>query len=746
MVKSWPNVIAERLSSSSRNHTGGCHEVEGCEVTFGKTSEQKMMDQKTWLWRKRSAQKSIDANSEAEISAKGNEELMLQYDKEAALERTVKNLHEKIASLLCECNAKDNLMVEQANTAQEAIAGREKAIAELALRNQELEAAVQQNVEANERLVLLNAALKDYRQQLSSLKEEQDQRVSEAVDELERANKRSEEKFNEASKKLANLTVENAQLAKALAMKEELIEDVSRQMSQATVGFNELISRLDSAEKENGILKYEYRVLERELEIQSRCADVANRQHQESVKRAAKLDAECQKLRLLVKKPITGSPVQVKTKRETESGHSEGLDRRMSFMINRLCEAEEENKILKENMHKKDDEIRLLQVEFAQIRYDESHGNGASRCTMIGDSDMSLMDDFVEMERLAIVSVDAHSSDANNLDSVGKELVPVAQGDVRNPSNEDSGWLPSVLNAISEQNRVSKRSFDELLEDIRAALRHRYDSGSNEDPVSGYITWKTETPDAETSSNEANVVPEEGVLSLETELESLKESKAMIEDQLENQKLINEDLDHQLSVAKVQINEGNQKISALKVELEDRCHCCEELEATCLELQLQLASGGLDKDVENVDVEQEEKLLRTGWEITTASAKLAECQETIFSIGRQLKALAPPTEAGESTAEKKSSQHSCLRDHMVAEDGSYMEDQLSSPKTKEIISTTETKSPPSVVRVGSCKSHVVPGALAIVPIKKRGNGFELLRKLLFRKKRGSKKKMLTIAA
>lgn len=698
-----------------------------------------MMDQKTWLWRKRSAHKSIDANSEAEISVKGNEQQMLQYDKEAALERTVKNLHEKVASLLCECNAKDNLMVEQANTAQQAIAGREKAVAELALRNQELEATVQLNVELNERLVHLNAALKDYRQQLSSLKEEQDQRVSEAVDELERANKRSEEKFTETSKKLASLTVENARLAKALAMKEELIEDVSRQMSQATVGFNELISRLDSAEKENGILKYEYRVLERELEIQSRCADVANRQHQESVKRAAKLDAECQKLRLLVKKPIVGSAVQVKTKREIESSHSEGLDRRMSFMINRLCEAEEENKILIESMHKRDDEIRLLQAEFAQIRCDESHGNGASRRTMIGDSDMSLMDDFVEMERLAIVSVDAHSSDVNNLDSVGKELVPVTQGDAVDPSNEDSDWLQSVLNAISEQTRVSKRSFDEILEDIRAALQHRYDSGSNEDPVSGYITWKTETPDAETSSN--------GVLSLKTELESLKESKAMIEGQLENQKLINEDLDHQLSVAKVQINEKNQKISALKVELEDRCHCCEELEATCLELQLQLASGGSDKDVENVDVEQEEKLLRTGWEITTASAKLAECQETIFSIGQQLKALASPTQAAESTAEKKSRQHSCLRDHMVAEDGGDMEDPLSSPKTKEIISTMETKSPPSVVRVGSCKSRVVPGALAIVPSKKRGNGIELLRKLLFRKKGGSKKKkMLTIAA
>ncbi|KAD4179318.1 hypothetical protein R6Q59_022845 [Mikania micrantha] len=658
------------------------------------------MDQKTWLWRKRSTQKSIDANSESE-----NETERLQYDKEAALERTVKNLHEKVASLLYECNAKDNIIAECGKTAQEAIADREKAVAETNLQNQELEAALLQKAEANERLANLNAALKDYRQQLSCLKDEQDQKVSEAVDELKRAHEKLEEKFIETNKKLANMTVENAQLANALLMKEELIEDVSHQMSQATVGFNELISRLDSVEKENDVLKYEYRVLERELEIRTRCADVANRQNQESLKRAVKLDAECQKLRLLVKKQITGSN-----------------DKRTIFMINRLCELEEENKILKEKMHKKEEEIRLLEAEFAQmIRSDESHDNSASRRTMVGDSDMSLMDDFVEMEKLAIVS-----SDASNLDSLGKELVPVTQGDTINPSNKDHGWLPSVLNLIFEQTCVSNKSFDEILEAIKTGLQCRYDSN----PVSGYITWKS--ADTETS--------------LKSEIEDLKKLKSMIEDQLENQKLVNEELDHKLSVAKVQINEANQNISALKVELEDRSHCCEELEATCLDLQLQLASVA-DKDVTNVDVERDAKLVQNGWEITAASAKLAECQETIFSIGRQLKALTPPPESAELTTNKKSTKGSSLRDRIVAEDGVDMDDLLSSPKTKEIIAATETKVALPVVRVGSCKARVVPGALAIVASKKRGKGAaELLKKLLFRKKRGSSKKVLTIGA
>nr|XP_043628734.1 filament-like plant protein 4 [Erigeron canadensis] len=662
------------------------------------------MDQKPWPWKKKSSQKSLDANNEAEHEATER----LQYDKEAALERTVKSLHEKVASLLHECNAKDNLIAEQTKTAEKTLEDRDKVVEEMALKTQELDAAVQQKLEANERVIHLNSALKDYRQQLSSLKEEQDQRVSEAVEEAKKAHKRLEEKFTENTKKLSVLTVENAQLAKALLIKEELIEDVSHQMSQATMEFNELISRLDSAEKENNILKYEFHVLERELEIRTRCADVANRQHQESMKRAVKLEAECKKLRLMVKKQMAGSN-----------------DKRMVFMINRLCEVEEENKILKENMHKKDDEIRLLQEEFVQIKHDEiTHVNGVSGRSIIGDSDMSLMDDFVEMEKLAIVC-----ADATNLDSIGKEIVPVAQEDVNSPSNEDSNWLQSVLKTILEQTHVSKRKFDEVLDEIKIALKCQH----NSDPVSGYITWKS--PETEKS-----------IGSLKTELEGLKESKITIEDQLENQKLINEELDHKLSVAQVQINEANQKVSALKVELEDRSHCCEELEATCLDLQLQLASVS-DKDVTNVDVGKEVKLLQTESELSAASAKLAECQETIFSIGRQLKALTPPPESAELTTDKKSSEHSSLRDRMVAEDIGDMEDQLGSPKTKEIITATETKVPlPVVVRVGSCKSRVAPGALAIVPSKKRGKGTELLKKLLFRKKRGSsKKKVLAIA-
>ncbi|KAG6729187.1 hypothetical protein I3842_01G014300 [Carya illinoinensis] len=83
---------------------------------------------------------------------------------------------------------------------------------------------------------------------------------------------------------------------------------------------------------------------------------------------------------------------------------------------------------------------------------------------------------------------------------------------------------------------------------------------------------------------------EKTIASLQTELETLKKSTQRIENQIKRHKLTNEDLDRQLTVARVELNEAQQKFSSLEVELDDKRNCCEELEATCLELQLQFES------------------------------------------------------------------------------------------------------------------------------------------------------------
>ncbi|GJS32835.1 hypothetical protein Tco_0531217 [Tanacetum coccineum] len=164
-------------------------------------------------------------------------------------------------------------------------------------------------------------------------------------------------------------------------------------------------------------------------------------------------------------------------------------------------------------MRKKDYEIRLSKRKFAQVRCDASHGKGASQRTTIGVSDSSLMDDFVVMEKLAIVSIDTC-----NLDSIGIKLVSVAEGDA---------WK---LRSVTMIDKISK-----LL---------------NDDWLLATLLWK---------SHELR--------------KSLMEQEKKKEDPLLQKKEA--------------ISKG---LSALIVGLEDKSYCCEELEATCLDLQLQLAS------------------------------------------------------------------------------------------------------------------------------------------------------------
>ncbi|KAD2393119.1 hypothetical protein E3N88_40096 [Mikania micrantha] len=448
----------------------------------------------------------------------------LSYGKQIALEETVRNLHEQVACLLCECNAKDKLMAEHAKTAQEANSARERAEALVAIQKQELENELQQKEAAIERLVHLNAALKNCRWELSSTKMKQDQKLM-----IEMAHVRLESKYIEAKKKLANLTVENARLTKALHKKDETIKDVHDQISNTTTKFNALMSRLDPAERGNNLFKHK---------VRGRYADMANRQQ---------LETERQKLRLLVRKRAPGHP------KANPKSRFKSVDTRISFMIKQLSEVEQENKILKESVCKRDDEIHSLKAELAEMRCDEQNN---------GNNIMNLMTDHFE-----------------------------------------------------------------------------------------------------------------------------------------NLNLTNFGLEHQLSASKVQLKEAIQEISFLEMELEDKSHRCKRLEATCLELQLQLTS----KDMVTENLDQEEKLLENGMKIT---AELTD---------------------------KKSTNNSSLHDLITADDGVDWEVLLNRPMIKELINVTETEQ----------RYMVVPRALPIVPIKKRCKHIELLRRLLFR---GNKKKLLGFAA
>ncbi|KAK7263159.1 hypothetical protein RJT34_30744 [Clitoria ternatea] len=532
-------------------------------------------------------------------------------------------LNNKLGLALSDCNAKDELVKKQTKAAQEAVAAWKKAEADVLSMKQDLDEALQQRIVYEERVAHLDGALKECMQQLRFVREEQGPRIHDAVimasKEFEKERIVLEEQLSETRKRLAKAEIENSHLNKSIYARENLIEDLKRQLTQAEADHNALMIRLESTEKECASLKYEVRVLEKELEIRNeerefnrRTADASHKQHLESVKKVAKLESECQRLRLLVRKRLPGPAALAKMKNEVETLGRDSFEprrnrlnstsllvessvdnspetpiRRITNLTEQLCAVEEENKSLKESLNRKINELqfsrvmlsrtasKLLQLEpqidessKGHISVEQPRSNLTSRefsltsmsdvgsddkascaeswasaliselehfrsgkqkeslsCKSIGASDINLMDDFVEMEKLAVVSVEKslESSPASlkavheingfsetgtdettsevvgkeiipvlehistetietSPEAVGKEIVPVSDliSDLSNSNKKTCSanmftgnipsWLQDVVKMVLDQNSVTHKNPDDILEDIRVAL------------------------------------------------------------------------------------------------------------------------------------------------------------------------------------------------------------------------------------------------------------------------------------
>jgi hypothetical protein len=77
------------------------------------------MDNKTWLWRKKSSERTISTKNKANISEREQEK-----EKIARLERSLQCLNEQISFAQAECVEKDAILAKQAKVAEEAILGK----------------------------------------------------------------------------------------------------------------------------------------------------------------------------------------------------------------------------------------------------------------------------------------------------------------------------------------------------------------------------------------------------------------------------------------------------------------------------------------------------------------------------------------------------------------------------------------------------------------------------------------------
>ncbi|RID77314.1 hypothetical protein BRARA_A00239 [Brassica rapa] len=440
------------------------------------------MDGRSWPWKKKSTtEKPVVGNESTNVSSLSylasleNQEkckntnyvqipmdsythLSKMEDQVKLFESQVKDLNEKLTTAQSELNSKECLILQHAKVAEEAVSGWEKADAETLALKRQLESVTLLKLTAEDRASHLDDALKECTRQIRTVKDESEQKLQAVVlaktIHWDKIKAQLEGKIEELNQGLHRAASDNASLTRTLQERSEMIVRIREEKSKAEAEVEKLKTNIHLAEKEISSLKYDVHVASKEVEIRNeeknmslKSAENANRQYLEGVKKIAKLEGECQRLRGLLRKKLPGPGAMAQMKLEVESlGHEltdhkwEEFKRENVNLTKRTVEMEEEIQTLKELLASKNNELNVsrnvcaktlgkLKALEAQMHdqyhppsvtsvsedgFDEEGSSATSgdshkvrKANVDGSSKarmcnrLELMDDFLEIEKLA---------------------------------------------------------------------------------------------------------------------------------------------------------------------------------------------------------------------------------------------------------------------------------------------------------------------------------------------------------
>ncbi|CAN6542546.1 unnamed protein product [Malus baccata var. baccata] len=597
--------------------------------------------ERKWLWKKKSSEKSSgetdssgSVSSHSERYSDEQEALKASPNHDAQspevtskaassaddVNDSLKSLAERLSAALVNVSAKEDLVKQHAKVAEEAVAGWEKAENEAAVFKSELEATIQQNSALEDRVSHLDGALKECVRQLRQAREEQEQTVQEAV-----------------LKKTCDWESTKLKLESQIV---ELQRNAEANRSEASAFVDPRLShRLQSLKKENSALKHQLLSQAEELEIMTierdlsaQAAETASKQHLESIKKVAKLEAECRRLKALGSKtPVVNdhkssaaSSIYVESCMDSQSDSGERLS--MMEIDSQKMNGSEANK---HDLTFSDSWASALVAELDQLNNERA----VNRNLPAPSIDIDLMDDFLEMERLA--SLPQTENGTSCLESEA----------IVNQTNNEERALRAELEAMSHRTAELEDKLEKLqvekerLEVENAeleAMSHR--AAELEDMLEkmevereNLEVEKAELKTALAKSQECYVAAEFQLKEAEMKLEELQkelsiaiESKQSIESQL-----VSMEAEARTMSAKVDSLEAEvQRERALSAEIAVKCQDLEEELSRKKEVKFQktACSNG--------------ELKRKQEDLAVAAGKLADCQKTIASLGNQLKSLA----------------------------------------------------------------------------------------------------------
>uniref|UniRef100_A0ACD5YSP3 Uncharacterized protein n=1 Tax=Avena sativa TaxID=4498 RepID=A0ACD5YSP3_AVESA len=741
-------------------------------------------------------------------------------------------------------------------------------------------------------------ALRSCMEQLLIAREEREQIIVEAAREISSQQKNLldvQHSLEVANKKAAKLAAENNSLCKVIDGKDTLARELRESKAASEEQLAGATAKLEAAQKQSASLRYEARMLQKELEVRSqereydlKSVDAARAQHAESLKKIALLEAECQRLRAMVRKRLPGPAALAKMRDEVDQqqppsravGASPRRQRSatptmspsrsvtpsmsprsvtprrspsdlpdQSYAV-RLRAIEDENNALKRVLATRDTELQFARMKYAdevcklsavqgQLKEltEESkrlcdanakteswasalvselehlragkHGQGASSVMV---SDMSLLDDFAEIEKLEMASGSAMSEKNDKFADQNGSV-----------SNGHPEWVHDVWELVNRKHEASGESTGAILEEIRRALdqspdhnkgdasEELYDRTKVRKMVSNVIEKITAVIRVSAKDNVARSgsllhdKPEfvarleylvhvcHDVLHEKAKLENFIEEVCLVLEYIvsqyfsnqvrldtvddntknfdgdESSSTINTNGEHDMQSAtstaaldipteahQEQIQSGGQLPQKVeKRQLNEELarvmlHKNYDMEPGRKSSYYEIESGPTDDGTE--DLEQEGKQLATqNSEISAAADKLAECQETITNLSKQLQALdfslySPrPSSAADYRPQSLGS--------ILADEGTGVTEPLSSPAPKQVHTKKEHGEPDAAPRRSMAQEQLVDAdgeslaEAAVQPVlleprrdetpadpRKKKRGPSLLGRMIFRKR------------
>lgn len=338
----------------------------------------------------------------------------------------------------------------------------------------------------------------------------------------------------------------------------------------------DIILKLEYLEKENSALKLEIQYQAEELEVRTierdlstQAAETASKQHLESIKKVAKLEAECRRLKAMNCKSSLGNDHRSTAASSTYAesfldSQSDSGERLNGVDINsRKITSSESNKCEKSFS---DSWASALIAELDQFKNEKA----VNRNLPAPSVEINLMDDFLEMERLA--ASQQTDSGRNCLESKG----------VVDQPNDGESTLRNELEAMIQQTA-------ELEEQVKKLETEKAELGCElEEKVKKWETDKTEL---------ATMIHR--TAELEEKIEKLEIEKAELETALTKSQ-------ESMEASKLQLTEAEKKMEGLQSELNIAKETKQVIEShlICVEAEARIMSAKVDLLEEEVQKEK----------------------------------------------------------------------------------------------------------------------------------------------